>query len=379
MGGRAVAETMIRFDAHAGGLFCAPALERMRHALDGSAGSLESAHKQIYALAGAEPADTFVFTSSGAEAINQVHWSIFLEKARKEGKCHFVTSAAEEAPTMQSLKRLEELGCYVHIAPLLPNGQVDIAKLEELLTPRTALLSLSIAQGLTGVMESVEEIAELAKQKKVLLHLDGTYSLGKLPSPFSSLPIDYLTFSGDPLHGPLSSGALFAKKGRPLSPLIMGGSFQGGLRGGALDLPSLFSLAAACSHALLAMDAMGLEGARLRDLLETLVLREIPNAVVLFSKTPRLPNVSLLSFPGVHQEMLSYALERKRLSLSIGGSYAPHLHRVLMSSGVEERQAKSTVSLSLSRFQTEEEIEKGALILIETVRSLQPLTEDLFS
>lgn len=372
-----MAQGMIRFDAHEGGAMCAPAIERMRYVLEGGGGSLEAAHKQIYALAGAGPSDQFVFTSSGAEAINQVHWSVFLEKARKEGKCHFVTSAGEEAPTMQSLQRLEALGCYVKIAPLLPNGQIDLAKLEELLTPRTALLSISTAQGLTGVIQPIEEISALAKQKNVLLHFDATYSLGKLESQFEALPIDYLTFSGDRIHGPLSSGALFAKKGRPLSPLITGGAEQGGLRGGTLDRPALFSFGVAASHALLAMTQMGLEGARLRDQLEREVLRQIPSAAALFSEGARLPNVSLLYFPGVHQEMLAYTLERRRLAISIGGGYAPHLHRLLMSAGMEEKQARGAVSLSLSRFHTEEEIQRGVSILVEAVRALQPLTEDL--
>ncbi len=116
---------MIYLDNHTASRPCGPALEQMRAALDehwklslpkmplDAADLLDARYPMIYDLAGADPADSFVFTSSGAEAINQVHWTAFAEIARKEGKCHFVTSSAEDAPTLQSLKRLEELGCFV--------------------------------------------------------------------------------------------------------------------------------------------------------------------------------------------------------------------------------------------------------------------------
>jgi cysteine desulfurase len=325
---------------------------------------MEGPYQKIYDLVGATPKDTFVFTSSGAEAINQVHWTAFLELARKEGKCHFITSPFEDLPTIQSLKRLEELGCFVKIAPVDTKGQIDLVKLAELIGPRTALISVSWAQGLTGVIQPIEEIAALAQEKGVLFHVDATYSLGKVAGSFADFGIDYLTFAGDRLHAVKGSGGLFVKSGRPLHPFVLGNSF---------DLPSLLSLSAAASQLSLSLDTMSLEVARLRDELEGAILKGIPDAKVLYADSPRLPNVTAVCFPKVHQETLLYTLQRKGLFAAIGGAYAPHIHRVL----VDEPLAQTAISFSLSRYTTQKEIEKGSALIVETVKMLRRLTEDL--
>ncbi len=356
---------MVYLDNHTSTKPCGSALDMLKEEY---AGSLESRYQRLYDLVGADAKDTFVFTSSGAEAINQVHWSAFLEIARKEGKCHFITSAIEDAPTVQSLKRLEDLGCFVKIAPVDPQGKIDVAKLAELIGPRTAMISIGWVQGLTGVVQPVEEIAALAKEKGVLLHVDATYALGKVYCSFQDF--DYLTFAGDRIHSVIGSGGLFAKAGRPLVPLIVGGGEQTGLRGGPLDLPSFLALSAAASQASLSQDLMSLEVARLRDHFEA----SLPEAKPLFQDTLRVPNVSVLCFPGVHSEMLLYSLQRKGLAATIGGTYAPHLKRVLAASGIDEQTA---ISFALSRYTTQAEIDRAVILIRETIHSLKALTEDL--
>jgi cysteine desulfurase len=322
----------------------------------------------IYDLVGADEKDTFVFTPSGAEAINQVHWTAFLDIARKEGKCHFITSTMEDAPVLQSLKRLEELGCYVKAAPMDEKGRIDVAKLAELIGPRTAMISISSAQGLTGVIQPIDEIAALAKEKGVLLHIDASYSLGKLYAPFKDLPIDYLTFSGDRIHSVKGSGGLFAKAGRPLSAWTLGAT---------TDIPSLLALSAAAAQAMLLIDSMNLEVARLRDRFEEMILRAIPDAKVCFANSLRLPNLSAISFPRAHNEALHYVLHRQGLSSAIGGTHAPHIHRLLMASGVPETTAQTAISFALSRYTTQEEVDLAASLVIETVAAQHLLSEDL--
>ncbi len=386
---------MIYLDHHSATWSCAPALERCRASLEEHwapgfqpyklsqdlLAALDTRYQMIYDLVGASTEDTFVFTSSGAEAINQVHWTAFLELARKEGKCHFITTPVEDVSLIQSLKRLEDLGCFVKVAPLDRMGRVDVSKLKDLISPRTAMISLSYAHGLTGVIQPIEEIAALAKEKNVLLHVDATYALGKVYCPFqnSVSDLDYLTFSGDRLHATKGSGGLFAKAGRPLMPLIVGGSEQGGLRGGALDVPSFMSLAAAASQATLFLDLMGLETVRLRDRLEDQLSAKIPGVEVLFSESIRLPNVSVVAFPRVHQEALFYALCKRQLFASIGGQYAPHLSRHLMAVGIDEKIAETALHFCLSRNTTQDEIDRAVSIIAETVQSLRLLSEDLFA
>lgn len=359
---------MIYLDHHSATRPCTAALERMQPYLQDHWGASFAPHRMgqeliaalnpqpIYELVGASEKDKFVFTSSGAEAINQVFWSIFTEKARKEGKTHIIISALEDAPTIQCAKRLEELGCTIKIAPVNDQGQVDVEKLAQLINPRTALISITMAHGLTGVIQPIDEIIRIAREKNVLLHLDATYAVGKYALTFES---DYLTFSGDRIHALKSSGALFAKETAPLVPFILGGNEQNGLRGGAFDIASFMALSAAAQQALLYLDMMALEVVRLRDLFESKI-----NAVALYQNTPRLPNTTTLLFDHVHQEALLYFLNRKGVYATIGGSYAG-------------RTPENGVSFSLSRMTTEEEVLKAAALINETVLQLQAISEAL--
>lgn len=361
---------MIYLDAHSATKPCTAALERMGPYLHEHWGAsfaphkmgqelinaLDSRYQMIYDLVGAKEKDAFHFTSSGAEAINQVFWSVFIERARKEGKCHIIVSSIEDAPTMQCAKRLEELGCTIKIAPVNAQGQIDLAKLSELISPRTALISITMAHGLTGVIQPFEEVARIAKEKNVLLHLDATYALGKIP--LDEMPADYLTFAGDRIHSVKGSGGLFVKEGAPLSPFILAG------HGGHFDIPSFMALSAAAQQSSLYLDMMNLEVARLRDLLESKL-----SGTALYKDSPRLPNTTTVVFPKAHQEALLYLLNRKGVYATIGGPYSGHLSRI---AGDE-----CAISFSLSRMTTEEEIFRAADIINEAVRQLQTIAEDI--
>ncbi len=354
---------MIHLDNHESSRLSSPVMERIRLALMEK--NPQASLDVLYDLVGAEPTDTFSFTSSGAEAINQVHWTAFLEIARKEGKCHFLTSPVEDVATLQSLKRLEELGCFVKIMPLGKSGRIDLAQLPSLITPRTALISLSLAHPLTGVIQPVEEIVSLAHAAGALVHVDATHALGKLYAPLGQSGADYLTFGGEGIHSVKGSGGVFAKKGRPLVPLILGERS---------DPLALAALATAASHASLFFDQMGLEVARLRDRLEG----GITGANPLFQDSFRLPNVAVLSLPKVHQEALHSLLKLKGIVVSIGGTSLPHLYRHLLQCGFDEHTARTACSLSLSRFTTQDDVDKAITIIQAAVQSLLPLTEDLF-
>ena len=366
---------LIELDAHTESRPCQSAIDRMAASFQERSPDLSPHIRLISDLVDASPDDHFVFTSSGAEAVGQTIWSVFSEVSRKEGKTQFISSCIEDAPTLQMLKRCEELGCLVKIAPVDADGRIDVAKLANLITPRTALISVSMAQGLTGVIQPVEEISRLAKERGVLLHLDASYAVGKTYFSFSGSSADYLTFDGERIHSVKGSGALFVKKGRPLVPFILGGVSQRGLRGGGLDIPSLAAFGAAASLAAISLDSMGLEGARLRDLFETEIQNQIADANILFKNLHRLPNTTALVFPRVHAEALTYFLQRKGLYTNLGGGYCQHLHSILASSGIE---GHSALSFSLSRMTTQDEIFRAARLISDQVKALQKISEDLF-
>ncbi|MBI3900672.1 MAG: aminotransferase class V-fold PLP-dependent enzyme [Chlamydiia bacterium] len=356
------------FDHHTNPSPCVSALDAMRLSVERKA-SLEEQkqwEEAIFRLVGA-PLDThFQLTASGAEAIQQVIWSVFLEKARKEGKTHFITSCIEDASLLQMLKRCEELGCTIRIAPVDQQGKIDLAQLQTLITPRTALISLSAAHGLTGVIQPFEEIGRLAKEKGFLFHLDASWGIGKIPISFADLNVDYLSFSGSWIHSMPGTGGVFAKKEVPFLPFILGT---------LSNLPSLAALSVASRLALLSLDTMGLETARLRNFFEEELLQKIPGLQILFADSDRLPNTTTLLFPKVHHEALAHFLQRRGVLPNQSGVFNQKLHKVLEASGI---QTESALSFSFSRMTTEEEVKQGILVIVEVVRMLQKMSEDLF-
>lgn len=300
--------------------------EACKAALDAFVSSFEEEKKSwIYDLVGAKAEDQFIFTSSYAAAVNQVFHSVYLEKARKEGKCHIVISDLASAAVKLCAKRCEELGCTIKIAPVGSNGQIDV---EGLLNLKTALISVPIADEITGVMQPIEEIEKLAREGGILLHLDGLAAVGKCPMQFTS---DYLTFSGEEIHSVKSSGGLFVKGQAPLIPFCLGES---------LDKASFMALMAAAQQAVFFLDSVMMETARLRNLFESALQEE-----VVYANAQRLPHLSALRFRRVHPETLFYFLQRKKIQAALSGDI---------------------VSFSFSRMTTEEEV----LAAVQTIRSI---------
>ncbi len=338
------------------------ALPHSLHALGERASNhLEQHYHPIYGLVHADPEDTFVFTSSSAEAVNTAIFGSYLEYTRKEGKNQFITCVVEDEPVLCSLQRLEEVfGCSVKRLSLNREGRIDPESLHKMITPKTALVSLSWAHGLTGVVQPIEEIAKICQNAGVALHVDATYALGKIHLSFKDLPISYLTFAGDRIHAPKSTGGLFVRKTATLSPLLVGGSEQLSLRASHFDMASFAALSAACQQAFLFQDQMSLETARLKVKLQEGLL---PHAKILFAHEHALPNVCVASFPGICQEALLYGLSQAGVYAAIGGGSSPLLSKTLLALGYEKETAYSALHFSLSRNTTEEEIERAISLI----------------
>lgn len=339
--------------------------------------ALEEAYRSIYALLGASENDNFVFTSSGAEAVNQAIHSIYSEVTRATGKNQFLIANTDEAPALMAISRLEELGCIGKMVKVDANGVVSAEAVADAITPRTALVSLSWANGLTGVINPVGEVSTLCQERGIKLHLDATHVLGKLYYEMSDIAPDYMTFNGDVLHAPKGTGGLYIKAGNKCRALINGGNEQGGLRGGAVNVPALAALGYAAREALDARDLLCTEVARLRDHFEAGVLRGFPDAIPFFQKEERLPHCSAIAFPGVVNEALLYALNRKDVFASIGGGDFQQLGLVLMASGIEETIAHSAISFSFSRETTEEEVDLAVEVIADCANKLRKISRKL--
>ena len=341
--------------------------QQLQHALEGS-------FRSLYQFIGASLDDTIVFTSSGAEAVNQVIQSVYENITLNSGKNHFLTSSLDEAPSILSINKLESLGCVSKMIPASPNCHV---------TPEALIDSLHLARRLfpslgqmplTGVIQPVEEIAKICRQRGILFHLDATQILGKLYFELSDLKADFITFNGSQFHAPKGTGGLYVRNGVKLSPLIIGGSEQAGKRAGEVNIPGLVGLASAAQEALQSRDYLGTEIARLRDKLEQGVIAGYPEAELLFNNENRLPHTTAIAFPGIVNEAFLFALNRKGVCATIGGNTFQQLSLSLMGCQIGKLIAQSALSFSLFRYTGEEEINQAIALIVETAQMLSKIS-----
>ncbi len=325
----------------------------------------------LYTSVGAKKEDLFIFCENGEIAINESIFSGYYEGTRNTGKNHFLTTQVENEAIIQSMKRLEKFGCATKYLPLNVNGQITKEVLEEHIGPRTAFLSLSWAHGLTGVIQPMEEIAAVCKEKGILLHVDASYILGKSYFRFQDYPIDFLSFSGDKIHAPKGTGGLFVKEGIPFTRLIVGK--------GELNTPLVSALSYAAFETTHNFEHICTETARLRDLLEKEIQAEIKDAVIVFKNAERLPNTSVIAFPGVISEALLFELNYFGVYASIGGGMYPTLSTVLKGCRLDPILADSALSFSLSYETTEEEILLATQKIIAAVKKLKTYSQEIFN
>lgn len=336
--------------------------------------SIEEAYHAIYRLVDASPKETFVFTSSGSEATNHIVQSAYFDITCTKGKNQFLTSKADEAAAILSIGRLEQLGCAGKMVALDKYGRIDAEALIAAISPRTALLSLCSANGLTGVIQPLGEIRNICFERGILLHIDATHTLGRLLFSWEETGASFISFNGDHLHAPQGTGGFFIKEGVRCSPFILGGVEQGGKRAGTLNVAALAALATASTELLESREFLCTEIARLRNYFEKSILTAFPDAVILFNEVERLPCRTAIAFPGIANEALLWMLNKQGVYSSIGGGAFQQLSLMLSAAGVPPEIAMSAVSFCLSRETTEEEIDKALEIIVDSVQKLRKLS-----
>jgi len=336
--------------------------------------AIEESLRSLYALLGAKESDEIIFTSSSAEGVNQVVLSTYFDVTIPTGKNQFITSVIDEAPAIMAIGRLEQLSCVGKMAPADSSGRVTAKAIAEAMTPRTALVSLGWANGLTGVINPIEEIAALCKERGVRLHLDASHVLGKVFCDWEEVPAQFLTFNGDSFHAPTGTGGLFIRGDTSCSPLILGGIDQGARRAGSYSVAGLVALGQAAREAIDARDLLCTETARLRSKLENGIVNAVPGAAVLFSQQERLPNTTAIAFPGVPNESLLFLLNQNQVYATIGGGTYQQIGLVLTACGIDEVLAHTAISFSLSRETNDEEIERTIAIVTDCVAKLRKVS-----
>lgn len=310
---------------------------------------------------GATKENSFVLTSSPTETMEQIFLELYSDVVRQMGRNHFLTTPLEEISTLETIKRFEELDCAGKWITLNGQGQVTKEALEKSLNPRTALVSLSWANGLTGVVHPVADIAKVCREKGVKLHVDGSYVIGKLHFQLKDLEIDYFSFDGTALHAPRGIAGFF-KRGKSTST----------------NVPALMALNEALEQTLSRFEFACTETARLRDQFERGIRAGFEEAQVLFQEAERLPNCSAIAFLGVHAEALLYALHRQGVYASIGGGRFQKLSALLKTCGVDDVLCHSALSFSFAHDITEQEIERAVEIIVTCAKKQKAYCKQLF-
>jgi len=336
--------------------------------------ALERARDRLAECVGCTPAE-LVFCSSGTESDNLALRGV--AQARRSSGNHIVTSAIEHHAVLNTCRALEEQGFRVTYLPVSQAGVVEIEALAASLGAETILVTVMHANNETGVVQPVEEIAEITRKRGIVFHTDAVQSAGKLPHRLGELGADLVTFSAHKLYGPKGSAALYVRGGTPLAPVTTGGAHEHGLRAGTENVAAVVGLAEAMRLAVESSEAEGRRLRALRDLLEARVRSAIRNVRVNGAGAPRVPNTSNMSFRGIDGESIVLGLDVRGICASTGSACAtgdPEPSHVLRAMGLSAREAQGSVRLSLGRETREEDIAVTVQALVDTVEQLRRIS-----
>ena len=336
---------------------------------------VEEARGKVAGLIGAEP-EEIIFTSCGTESDNTAIMSAVESLPDKK---HIITSRVEHPAVLNFCKHLKRKGCRVTFIQVDKQGRLKLDELSKAIDDDTALVSLMYANNETGVIFPLMEIGEMLKERGILFHTDAVQAVGKIPIDLKKLSVDMLSLSGHKLNAPKGIGALYVKKGTRFHSYIIGGHQEHGRRAGTENVASIVGLGRACEFAgenlYLYKEMSYLRG--LRDKLETALLKLCPDARVNGDTENRLPNTSNLSFEYVEGEAILLKLNEFGICASSGsactsGSLAPS--PVLMAMDVPATAIHGSVRFSLSRYNTEAEVEKVIEIMPGIIKELRKLS-----
>lgn len=335
--------------------------------------AVEDARRAVAELLRADTREV-VFTSGGTESDNAALWGVFRSGYRAGN--HVVTSKIEHPAVLVTCKALESAGAEVTYLPVDSSGRVDPARVAAAINERTILISIMHANNETGVIQPIEEISALARERGILMHTDAVQSVGKIPANVQRLGVDLLSLSGHKIHAPKGVGVLWIRGGVKLVPFLTGGAHERRRRAGTENVPAIVGLGAAAHLALERLPEMGTRVFSLRNRLEEQIKSRMPGVRTNGSAEHRLPNLTNLAFEGVEGEAAVIALDLSGVAVSTGsacssGSLEPS--HVLMGMGLRPEIVQGSLRFSLCYHNTVEEIDGAVEILSEVVSRLRGL------
>lgn len=321
--------------------------------------ALRRAMDQLYSGICAKDSDDLIVTSCATESINWVLKGVYFDKIFSGEKDHIITTSVEHPAVSATCSFLESLGVRITRLDVNSGGLINPDQLKEVIDEKTALVSVMWANNETGVIFPIKELAAIAHEYGALFHTDAVQAVGKIPVNVVDVDVDFLSFSAHKFHGPKGVGGLYIKDSIKLTSLLHGGEHMGGRRSGTLNVPYIVAMGEAIELANKYMAFEDTHVKRLRDKLEDALL-EIPDVVVIGERKFRVPNTILASIKGVEGEAMLWDLNQAGIAASTGSACASEnleSNPIMEAIGAEKDLAHTALRLSLSRFNTEKEID----------------------
>jgi cysteine desulfurase len=331
---------------------------------------IEEARESVAALIGAT-AREIVFTSGGTECNNAAIFGA--------ARHHIVTTAIEHPSVLEPIEELARRGHEVTIVPPLRSGVVPAEAVIAAMRPETRFVAMMLANNETGVVQPVADVARVCRERGIHLHCDAVQAAGKIDVDVTALGVDTLSLSAHKLHAPKGVGAMYVRGGLALDRYLFGGAQERRRRAGTENVPLAAAFGVAAE--LVRDAAPRARIAALRDRFEAAIAPL--GAAINGAGVERLPNTSSVTFAGADGEGIVIGLDLAGVAVSTGAACSSgriEPSHVLTAMGLTPDEARATIRVSLSRFTTEEEIERAIAVLNEVVpRTRQPVPRPLSS
>ena len=343
--------------------------------------AIQKARKQVAALIGAE-SDEILFTSGGTESNNTIlygapkrhemtHVNFKLENN------HIITSSIEHEAVLKPCKKLEEMGLKITYIPVDEYGIVDYNDVANSITENTVLVSIMLANNEVGTIQPIKEISEICKKYQIPLHTDAVQAVGKVPINVKELGVGALSVSSHKINGPKGIGALFIKKGLRVSPQILGGGQENGMRSGTENVASIVGFGKACEIAKKRLNENISHFQTLHSTMLSKVIKEIPHVKLNGHSEKRIFNNIHLTFLGVNGEDLIIKLDEHGIAASTGSACSMHTQKashVLKAMGFNHEQITGSLRMSFGYLNTLDEVDQTTDVLKKVVAELRSVS-----
>ncbi len=344
---------------------------------DEAAALVDKAREAVAGLINAAMAKEIVFTSSGTESVNHAIKGVALANVKKGN--HIITSNIEHNAVIRSLRRLKGQGFTVTSLDVDANGRIDPQAVADAITDETIMVSIMHSNNETGVIQPIEEIARITRERKIILHTDAVDSVGVVPIDVQQMGVDIMSFGSNTFYGPTGMGGLYIRRGTMIWPLLDGGIQENNKRAGTENLVGIIGMGVAAELARRDLDK------RLAHLeaLKAKLLGDLPNYideyVVNTPPGPSLPTLASISIKYIEGESVMLMLDDEGIAVSTRSACATGSLRashVLIAIGLSHADAQGTLVVTLGIDNTAEDVDRflGALKnVVKTLRDLSPL------